>query len=275
MNTSSVQSSRSCHWTECPSEIFAPESGSYKLWPFDKDSSMEERDNAMARLIVLGTVGTALYTRDSRVVVTGAGLLALLGIIGSTDNDKQKQQKQTAIQNNQQRLQQMASQVQPVSMDLSDVNVTAMGPIPVPVPEIPLYDCQAQQVAAPLPAETIDDFALQSANYLVGQMPEDEDNRDYNPYGNPNAYQTHYAVDGDLPKQPNEMDIHAQVLASSKMDIKKMFGKNGELDEGLFVTPLPDPTLHARPVFFPESYDEERPIWDNFNGTGNAYRQTM
>lgn len=266
---STSKSSSTCRWTECPSELITPDHG-FKLWPFDKSLSEEDRDNAMARLILFGTLGTALYARDSRVLLTGAGLLALLGIIGS-EPPKQKSSK----------LHQMTASVPPVTIDPSQVNVTAMGIVPVQIPEVPLYDCPTmtyhpqQYPTPPNTSSPIDQFAKESADYLVASMSINEDNRNYNPYGNPNVYQAYYAIDGNLPKQPNEMDVHAQLIADGKMDIQKMFGPNGQLDEGLFVNPLPDPTLQARPVFFPESSDADTPIWDGFMGSGNAYRQTM
>jgi hypothetical protein len=90
-----------------------------------------------------------------------------------------------------------------------------------------------------------------------------------NPYGNPNPYQFHEAARMKRTRQPNELDIHDMITEQSQRDMIKMYYGSSELDEGLFINPLPDPTNMARPVFFPESSE-----WDNhivYNNARNQY----
>lgn len=81
-----------------------------------------------------------------------------------------------------------------------------------------------------------------------------------NPYGNPHNYQVYDAAVMPSTRQPDEVDVHKMAKDHAQRDQVKMYYGAGELDEGLFVNPLPDPTLMARPVFFPESSEWDRHI---------------
>lgn len=151
------------------------------------------------------------------------------------------------------------------------INTTSLGPVP-----------QHPSIAVPPNANTIDEtafdpslasnpFVVDTATRLAGHQIQMGRNA-ANPYGNPLPYDAHYAADGSLPRQPNEMDVHFETFKSAQRDIKKMFGPGVELDEGLFINPLPDPTLMARPVNFVESSEFDRHIVGDFV---SPYRQTM
>ncbi len=89
-----------------------------------------------------------------------------------------------------------------------------------------------------------------------------------NPYGNPHIYQGHEAGQMRRPRQPDEMDVYRMSRDHAQRDAVKMYYGAGELDEGLFINPLPDPTLQARPVFFPESSEWDRHIVGSSNIRG-------
>lgn len=86
-----------------------------------------------------------------------------------------------------------------------------------------------------------------------------------NPYGNPHIYQGHEAGQMRRLQQPDEVDVYRMARDHAQRDSVKMYYGAGEMDEGLFINPLPDPSLQARPVFFPESSEWDRHIV----GTGN------
>ena len=100
------------------------------------------------------------------------------------------------------------------------------------------------------------------SNVDFDNSPRDTDekfkNVEQNKEGNPLVFDQQEAVRASRPDpspaDPEETDDQWQ----------RKFTFNGEeLPEGLFVNPLPDPTLVARPVSFPESSEADRPIVGN------------
>jgi hypothetical protein len=150
------------------------------------------------------------------------------------------------------------------------INTTAMGPVPQE-PSVAVPPNRALDETAFDPSLASNPFAIDAATRLAAHNIDVGRNAS-NPYGNPLPFDSHYAVDGELPRQPNEMDVHFETFKSAQRDVKKMFGPTGELDEGLFINGLSDPTLFARPVNFIESSEWDRHIVGDFV---TPYRQTM
>jgi hypothetical protein len=284
-------------WIKNPSQLVSPSGGSL-LWPFDETNTYEQRSNALARCIILGSAGFALGMRQTAPLLVGAALLGTQAILEANGSAVGKKQTTTQTALSQKPPIATMPETYSQSYDIDnqgylprvDALDQQVSPYPYPPPAenwqpLPYNETDAGPV--PIPAsvalpynQNMDETAMDPSTYIPSYDYEQaevqralaEGKNSVNPYGNPLPYQEHFAAEGNSYRQPNEMDIHRQVLESAKFDVKKMFGPVGELDEGLFINPLPDPTLMARPVFFPESSEWDRHIVGDFV---NPSRQNM
>ena len=73
---------------------------------------------------------------------------------------------------------------------------------------------------------------------------------EHNPMGNPTTYDFNTAVNMDKPR----------AVFHPKQEWAELYREQGEIPDGFWLNPIPDPTLMARGVFFPESSEFGRSI---------------
>lgn len=131
----------------------------------------------------------------------------------------------------------------------------------------PIYQPSEDRTRMTMPFNKIDKKSYEPLPFGHEDNPLINEN---NPYGNPNPYQFHEGIRLKRTRQPNENDVHDMITEQAQRDVIKMYYGAGELDEGLFINSLPDPSGFARPVFFPESSE-----WDKHIVSGNARNQYL